>query len=58
MNLGDTYRGGIAGTVESGSSFRMPPELQDQPFVCSIGKAKMGPFKIVLGLAALLPGTL
>ena len=28
----------VAGTVESGSSFQMPPELHDQPFVCCIGK--------------------
>ena len=38
VNLGDIYCGIVAGTVESGSSFQMPPEVQDQPFVCSIGK--------------------
>ena len=40
------YRCGIvAGTVETGSPFQMPPELQDQPFVCSIGKSQNGPFQ-------------
>ena len=33
VTLGDIYCGIIAGTVESGSPFQMPPELQDQPFV-------------------------
>ena len=37
--LGDIYCGIVAGTVETGSPFQMPPELQDQPFVCSIGKS-------------------
>ena len=35
----------VAGTVETGSPFQMPPELQDQPFVCSIGKSQNGPFQ-------------
>ena len=44
VTLGDIYCGIVAGIVESGSSFQMPPELQDQPFVCSIGKSQNGPF--------------
>ena len=39
------YCGIVAGTVETGSPFQMPPELQDQPFVCSIGKSQNGPFQ-------------
>ena len=31
----------VAGTV----SLQMPPEPQDQPFVCSIGKSQNGPFQ-------------
>ena len=45
VNLGDSYCGITAGTVESSSSFWMPPELQDQLFVCSIGKSQNGPFQ-------------
>ena len=41
------YCGIVAGTVDS---FPDATELQDQPFVCSIGKAKMGPFKTALPL--------
>ena len=45
MTLGDIYCDIIAGTVESGSSFEVPPELQDQPFVCTLGKSQNGPFQ-------------
>ena len=45
VTLGDIYCGIVAGTVESGSPFQMPPELKDQPFVCSIGKCQDGPFQ-------------
>ena len=45
VTLGDIYCGIIAGTVESGSSFEIPPELQDQPFVCTIGKSQNGLFQ-------------
>ena len=38
--------------VETGSPFQMPPELQDQPFVCSIGKSQNGPFQDCAALAA------
>ena len=27
----------VAGTIESDSSLQMPPELEDQPFICFIG---------------------
>ena len=45
VTLGDIFCGIVASTVESGSSFQMPPELQDQPFVCSMGKRQNGPFQ-------------
>lgn len=32
VTLGDIYCGIVAGTIESGSSLQMPPELEDQPF--------------------------
>ena len=43
--LGGIYLGIVSGTVESGSSFWMPSDLQDWPFVRSIGKSQDGPFQ-------------
>ena len=45
VTLGDIYCGIVAGTIESGSSLQMPPELEDQPFICSIGQSQNGPFQ-------------
>ena len=44
VTLGGIYCGIISGKVESSLSFWIPHELQDQPFVCSIGKSQNGPF--------------
>ena len=52
VTLGDIYCGVVTGTVESGSSFQMPPE---RSAVC-LEIAKMDHFKVAL--AVLLPGTL